>query len=57
MFLAMKGFSAQTIHRELVAVIGPDVIAFSTITEYRGQRQFPTISSEHADDHYRRHNS
>jgi hypothetical protein len=31
-------------------VLGPDAIAYSTITSYRRQRQFPAISSEPSDE-------
>jgi hypothetical protein len=46
LFLAMKGLSARYVHDELVAVLGPDAIADSTVTSSLRQRQFPTISSE-----------
>jgi hypothetical protein len=46
----MKGLSARDVHNELVAVLGPDAIAYSTVTSYRRQRQFPTISSEPSDE-------
>jgi hypothetical protein len=42
----MKGLSARNVHNELVAVRGPDVIASSTVTSDRRQRQSPAISSE-----------
>jgi hypothetical protein len=42
-FLTVKGFSAQTIHKELVTVLGPDAIAFFTVTRYLRQRQFPSV--------------
>jgi hypothetical protein len=31
-------------------VLGPDALAYSTITSYRRQRQFPVISSEPSDE-------
>jgi hypothetical protein len=48
-FLAIKGISAQAIGSELVAVIGPDAIAHSTVTKSPRQRQpraFPCQGSE-----------
>jgi hypothetical protein len=46
----MKGLSARDVHNELVAVLGPDAIAYSTVTSYLRQRQFPAISSEPSDE-------
>ena len=45
-FLAMKELSAQAVHEELVAVLGPDAVAYSTVTKYLRQRQFPRIYSK-----------
>jgi hypothetical protein len=45
----MKGLSARDLHNELVAVLGPDAIAYLIVTGYRRQRQFPAISSGHSD--------
>jgi hypothetical protein len=42
LFLAMKRLSAQAIYNELVAVLGPDAIGYSTITNYLRQRHFPS---------------
>jgi hypothetical protein len=50
LFLAIKGLSARDVHNKLVAVLGPDAIASSTVTNYRRQRQFPAISSEASDE-------
>jgi hypothetical protein len=50
LFLAMKGLSARDIHNELVAVLSPDAIAYSTVASYPQQRQFPTISAEPSDE-------
>jgi hypothetical protein len=50
LFLAMKGLSAKDVHNELVAVLGPDAIAYSSVTSYPRQRQFPAISSEPSDE-------
>jgi hypothetical protein len=49
LFLAMKRLSARDVHNELVAVLGPDAIAYSTVTNCLRQRQFPAISSEPSD--------
>jgi hypothetical protein len=32
LYLSRKGFSAHTIHEELVQILGPDAIAYSTLT-------------------------
>jgi hypothetical protein len=50
LFLAMKGLSARDVHNELVAVLGPDAIAYSTVTNYLRQWPFPAISSEPSDE-------
>jgi hypothetical protein len=34
LFLATKRLSAQAIYNELVAVLGPDAIGYSTVTHY-----------------------
>jgi hypothetical protein len=46
----MKGLSARDVHNELVAVLDPDAIAYSSVTNYPRQRQFPAISPEHSDE-------
>jgi hypothetical protein len=46
LFLAMKRLSARDVHHELVALLSPDAIAYSIVTSYLRQRQFPVISSE-----------
>jgi hypothetical protein len=51
LFLAMKQLSAKAIHSELVAVLGPDVIAYSTLTKYLRQHQFPSIPCEAPNEH------
>jgi hypothetical protein len=51
MFLAMKQLLAQAIHSKLVAVLGPDAIAYSTVIKYLRQRQFPSIPCEAPDEH------
>jgi ABC-type cobalamin/Fe3+-siderophores transport system ATPase subunit len=38
----MKRLSAQAIDNELVAVLGPDAIGYSTVTNYLRQRQLPS---------------
>jgi hypothetical protein len=50
LFIARKGLSALEIHNELIAVLGPEAVAYSTITKYRRQRHFPTILSEPAEE-------
>jgi hypothetical protein len=50
LFLAMKGLSARDVHNELVAVLGPDAIAYSTVTSDLRQRQIPAISSEPSNE-------
>jgi methyl coenzyme M reductase subunit C len=40
LFLAMKRLSGQAIYSELVAVLGPDAIGHSTVTNYLCQRHF-----------------
>jgi hypothetical protein len=50
LFLAMKGLSSRDVHNELIAVLGSDAIAYSTVTSYLRQRQFPDISSESSDE-------
>jgi hypothetical protein len=42
LFLAMKRLSAQAIDKELIAVLGPDTIAYSTVINYLRQRHFPS---------------
>jgi hypothetical protein len=46
LFLAMNGLLARDVHSQLVAVLSPDAIAYSTVNSYLRQRQFPAISSE-----------
>jgi hypothetical protein len=43
LFLIDKGLLAQTVHTELVSVLGSDAVAYSTITKYLRQRKFPSI--------------
>jgi hypothetical protein len=43
LFLAIKEPSAQAIHNNLVTVLGPDAIAYSTVTKCLRQQQFPSI--------------
>jgi hypothetical protein len=50
LFLATKRLSAQTIDNELVAVLGPDVIGYSTVTNYLCQRHLPSILRETPDE-------
>jgi hypothetical protein len=50
LFFAMKGLSVRDVPNKLVAVLGPDTIAYSTVTSYLRLRQFPAISSEPSDE-------
>jgi hypothetical protein len=50
LFLAMKGLSASEVHKGLVAVLGLEVIASSTVAGYLWQRQFPAIFPEPSDE-------
>jgi hypothetical protein len=43
LFLAVKGLLVRAIHDELAAVLGPDAIAYSTVTKYLRQKQFRSI--------------
>jgi hypothetical protein len=49
-FFAMKGLSARDVHNELLAVLGLNAIAYSTLTNDLRQPQFPAISSEPSDE-------
>jgi hypothetical protein len=49
LFLAMKRLSAQAIYNELVAVLGPDAIGYSTVTNDLRQRHFPSTLHETPD--------
>jgi hypothetical protein len=48
-FLAMKGLSFRDIHNELIAVLGPDATAYSTVTKYLRQRHLWALSSDTPD--------
>jgi hypothetical protein len=50
LFLAMKGLSAREVHNAHVAVLGLDAIAYSTVTRYGQERQFPASSSQPCDE-------
>jgi hypothetical protein len=50
LFLAIKGLSAQVVDNKLVAVLGLDVIACSTVTKYLGQQQFPSIPCDLSEE-------
>jgi hypothetical protein len=43
LFLALKELSAPAVYNEFTIVFGADAIAYSTITKYLRQRQFPSI--------------
>jgi hypothetical protein len=51
LFLAMKGLSAQAIYNELVAVLGPGAIGYSTATNYLRQCHFPSALRKAATNH------
>jgi hypothetical protein len=42
----MKQLSAQAICNKLAAVLGPDAIGYSTVTNYLRQRHFPSTRRE-----------
>jgi hypothetical protein len=46
----MKQLSAQAVYNELVAVLGPDAIGYSTVTNYLRQRHFPPTFRETPDE-------
>jgi hypothetical protein len=48
--LAMKRLSVQANDNEFVAVPGPDVISYSTVTNYLRQRNFPSTLCENLDE-------
>jgi hypothetical protein len=39
----MKGLSAKAIYEEIVIVLAPDAISYSTITNYLHERHFPRL--------------
>jgi hypothetical protein len=43
LFLSMKSFSVRNIHDELVTVLGPDAIGYSTVTNYLTQSRLTAI--------------
>jgi hypothetical protein len=50
LFLAMRRPSAQATHNELVAMLDPDAIGYSTVTNYLRQRRFPSALRETSDE-------
>jgi hypothetical protein len=50
LFLSIMGPSVQAIHNELVTVLGPDAIAYSTVTKSLHQRQFPSVPCEPSEE-------
>jgi hypothetical protein len=46
LFLAKNRLLARDVHSQLVAVLSPDAITYSTVNSYLRQPQFPAISSE-----------
>jgi hypothetical protein len=50
LYLSRKGFSAHTIHDELVYILGPDAIAYSTVTYHlRASRWTAQTEERHSD--------
>jgi hypothetical protein len=43
LFLVIRGLSAQAIRSEPITVLRPNAIAYSTVTKYLRQRQFPSV--------------
>jgi hypothetical protein len=50
LFLAVKRLSVPAIYNELVAMLGPDVIGYSTVTNYLRQWHFPSTFCATPDD-------
>jgi hypothetical protein len=50
LFFAVKRLSAQVIDNELVAVLSPDAIGYSTVTNYLRQRHIPSTLCEIPDE-------
>jgi hypothetical protein len=46
----MKRLSTEAIDDELLAVLGPDAIGYSTVTNYLCQRNFPSTLCEMLDE-------
>jgi hypothetical protein len=50
LYLSRKGFSTHVIHEELVQLLGPDAIAYSTITYHlRASRWTAQTEERHSD--------
>jgi hypothetical protein len=50
LYLSRKGFSAYAIHEELVHILGPDIIACSTVTYHlRASRWTAQTEERHSD--------
>jgi hypothetical protein len=39
----LQGLSAHAVNRQFVTILGLDAIAYSTVTNYLRQRQFPSV--------------
>jgi hypothetical protein len=50
LFLAMKRLSAQATYNELVAVLGPDAIGYSAVTNYLREWHFLSTLREAPDE-------
>jgi hypothetical protein len=46
LYLKRKGLSGQTIHDQLMQVIGSDAVAYSTVTSYRGLSRWRAQNEE-----------
>jgi hypothetical protein len=49
-YLRMKGLSAEAIHQDLVAILGPEAIAYSTVTWYLRTSKFASQNKEAQDE-------
>jgi hypothetical protein len=47
--LSLKGMSAREIHNDIVATLGPDAVAYSSVTCYLGEARFPPSKPHLAD--------
>jgi translation initiation factor RLI1 len=50
LFLVTKQLSAEATDNELVAVLGPEAIGYSTVTNYLRQRHFPSTLRKTRDE-------
>jgi hypothetical protein len=45
-YLSLKGMSASEIHDNIIAILGPDVVSYSSVTRYLHKAQFPLSKPE-----------